>query len=158
MRIDKLMTGHITTCGPQDSLERAASLMWESDCGFLPVTGGDGGRWIDGVITDRDICMAALFQGKALHELRVEDAMAKKVQTCKASDTIEHAQRQMQNAQIRRLPVLGHDGALVGVISMADIVRESARQQFGQHHEIPAGGVMEALAKISTKAPQPTGT
>ena len=156
MRIDRLMTSRVTTCSPQDSLEHAASLMWNSDCGFLPVTRGDG--WIDGVITDRDICMAALFQGRSLHDLRVEDAMARKVLTCKAGDTVEHAQRQMQNAQVRRLPVLDNDGALVGVVSMADIVRESARLQYGQHQEIPTGSVTEALAKISTPAPEPRGS
>jgi CBS-domain-containing membrane protein len=155
MRIDKLMTRHVTTCRPEDSLERAASLLWDSDCGCLPVTGGIDGHWLEGIITDRDICMAALFQGRPLRELRVEDAMTRKVHTCRAGDEIEEAQRLMQNAQVRRLPVLDDQGALAGIVSMADIVRESARLQFAQHQEIPAGTVTYTLAKISTPAPEP---
>lgn len=153
MRVEKLMSRELTTCRPHDSLEHAASLMWNSDCGSLPVT-GDGGSELAGIITDRDICMAALFQGKALRELRVEDAMAKKVLTCRASDEIDAAQRQMQDEQIRRLPVLDNEGALIGIISMADIVREAARLQYGEHHEIASGEVMATLAKISTRAPE----
>lgn len=153
MRIDKLMTHHVATCGPQDSLEHAAGLLWESDCGCLPVTGG-GGRWLEGIITDRDICMAALFQGRALRDLRVEDAMTRKVHTCKPRDDIEEAQRLMQNAQVRRLPVLDDHGALVGIVSMADIARESARLQYAQHQEIPTGTVTYTLAKISTPTPE----
>jgi CBS domain-containing protein len=156
MRIDKIMSHQVTTCGPHDTLEQAASLMWNSDCGCLPVVRGDGSRHIEGVITDRDICMAALFQGKALHELRVADAMAKQVLTCRASDHVEDAQRLLQKEQIRRLPVVDNDGALAGIVSMADIARESARQQFGQHQQIPPSEVTATLARISTRAPEHT--
>ncbi len=149
MLIDRLMSHQVTTCRPQQSLEIAASLMWEGDCGCLPVTGEDG-RWLEGIITDRDICMAALFQGRPLRELRVENAMTKKVWTCKASDDLEAVQRLMQNMQIRRMPVLDEEGALAGIVSMADIVRESARLQYTQHHEISVGGIVETLAGICT--------
>lgn len=154
MRIEKIMSRHVTTCRRQDTLAHAASLMWDSDCGCLPVTSGDGARQIEGVITDRDICMAALFQGKALCDMRVEDAMAKKVLTCRASDHVEDAQRQMEAEQIRRLPVVDNEGGLMGIVSMADIARESVRLQYGQHPDISASDVMATLAKISTPAPE----
>jgi len=150
MRIEKIMSRHVVTCVPQDSLEHAASLMWNGDCGCLPVLAAGGGR-IAGVITDRDICMAALFQGRPLRDIRVEEAMAKKVLTCRASDEIEEAQRQMQNEQIRRLPVVGNDGELIGIVSMADIACESARSQYKQRQEIPASEVTATLAKISAR-------
>lgn len=152
MRVEKIMSHNVTTCAPHDSLEHAASLMWNSDCGCLPVTSSNGSGHIEGVITDRDICMAALFQGRALRDVRVAEAMAKNVLTCRASDEIEVAQRLMQNEQIRRLPVLGNEGELLGILSMADIARESARLQYSQKHEIPASEVMATLAKISTRA------
>jgi CBS domain-containing protein len=152
MRIEKIMSRHVTTCAPHDSLEHAASLMWNSDCGCLPVLSAAGR--LQGVITDRDICMAALFQGKALREVRVEDAMAKKVLTCRASDEVQEAQRQMENEQIRRLPVIGNQGELIGIVSMADIACESARSQHGQHHEIPGSEVASTLAKISARPVQ----
>jgi CBS domain-containing protein len=152
MRVEKIMSHNVTTCAPHDSLEHAASLMWNSDCGCLPVTSASGSGVVEGVITDRDICMAALFQGRALRDIRVAEAMAKTVLTCRASDEIEVAQRVMQTEQIRRLPVLGNEGELLGILSVADIARESARLQFGQKHEIPASEVTATLAKISTRA------
>jgi CBS domain-containing protein len=150
MRVEKIMSHQVTTCGPHDSLEHAASLMWNSDCGSLPVVAANGSHEVRGIITDRDICMAALFQGKPLRDLRVEDAMAKNVITCRASDKIGDAARIMEQEQIRRLPVLDNDGGLMGIISMADIVREAARSQYSQHHEIPSSDVMMTLARIST--------
>jgi CBS-domain-containing membrane protein len=151
MRVEKIMSRQVTTCAPHDSLEHAASLMWNDDCGCLPVVSA-GGPGVEGVITDRDICMAALFQGRALRDMRVEEAMAKTVLTCHASDELDVAQRLMQEEQIRRLPVLGNEGELIGILSVADIARESARQQYGQKHEIPASEVTATLAKISTRA------
>jgi CBS-domain-containing membrane protein len=152
MRVEKIMTHRVTTCAPQDSLEHAASLMWNGDCGCLPVVSANGSGRIEGVITDRDVCMAALFQGRPLRDIRVEEAMAKTVLTCRASDEVEVAQRTMQNEQIRRLPVLGNEGELLGIVSMADLARESARLQYSQKHEIPASEVTATLAKISTRA------
>jgi CBS domain-containing protein len=151
MRIEKLMSHHVTTCSPRDSLEHAASLMWNSDCGCIPVTAPGSDRVV-GIITDRDICMAALFRGNPLRDLRVEDAMARNVLTCRASDKVEDAQRQMENDQIRRLPVLGNDGELIGIVSMADIAREAASSQFKQHQEISASDVTATLARISTSS------
>lgn len=150
MRVEKIMSHQAVTCSPHNTLEQAANLMWNSDCGCLPVTTGDGERHVAGIITDRDICMAALFQGKALRELRVADAMAKNVSTCRAGDDIEEVEAKMQNEQIRRLPVVDEDGAVIGIVSMADLAREAARSQYSQHHEVPASAVMTTLAKIST--------
>ncbi len=152
MRVEKLMSQPANTCGPQDSLEQAASLMWSSDCGCLPVTSGDGVQHLEGIITDRDICMAALFQGRPLRDLKVADVMAKTVLTCRSGDDLEEVGRIMQSEQVRRLPVVDEDGAVIGVISMADLAREAARSQYGQRHEVPASAVMTTLAKISTPA------
>jgi CBS domain-containing protein len=151
MRVEKLMSEPVTTCDPQDSLERAASLMWSSDCGCLPVTSGNGARHLAGMISDRDICMAALFQGKALRDLRVADVMTRDVRTCRRHDDLEDAERTMQAEQVRRLPVVDQDGAVIGILSMADLARAAARSQFGQHHEVPASAVMTTLAKISAR-------
>lgn len=148
MRVEKIMSRHVATCTPRDSLQQAARLMWDGDCGCLPVI-APGGVLV-GMITDRDICMAALFQGKALRDITVEETMAKKVLTCRASDEVKDAQQLMENEQIRRLPVVGNQGELIGILSIADLVLESARTQFGQHHELPASGVTDTLARIST--------
>ncbi len=151
MNVEKIMSHQLTTCGPGDTLEQAASLMWDGDYGCLPVT-SDGNRRIEGIITDRDICMAALFKGKALREVRVADVMARTVLTCRATDDIDRVQRQMQDEQVRRVPVVDAEGSVIGIVSMADLVCESARSQYGERREVPASDVMVTLAKISTPA------
>ena len=148
MKVEKLMSRTVITCRPQDSLEYAANLLWQNDCGSLPVANINGAARVCGMITDRDICMSALFKGKALSELRVEDAMSKDLQTCQPNDALADVERKMQNARIRRLPVVDEAGALVGIISMADLAVESARLQHTGHQDLPVGGVTTTLAAI----------
>jgi CBS domain-containing protein len=76
MRVAQVMTPNVQACRPGDSLDYAARLMWRNDCGCVPVcAAGDGGGSI-GVITDRDICMCALFRGLPLLQLTVGEAIA----------------------------------------------------------------------------------
>jgi CBS domain-containing protein len=122
--------------------------MWDHDCGCLPVADGDGVTRVVGVITDRDICMCALFQSKPLQELRVSDAMAKQVQTCRPSDSLADAEKTMREARIRRLPVVDEEGALVGMISLADLAQEAARERAATSQEITETEVSDTLAAI----------
>jgi CBS domain-containing protein len=103
--------------------------MWDYDCGCIPVCAGAGVGQPIGVVTDRDICMCALFQGKPLRELRVSDAMAKQLLTCRPEDSLEKAEKAMQAAHIRRLPVVDDEGGLVGMLSLADLARAAARDR-----------------------------
>lgn len=148
MRVQELMTRQIKSCAPEDSLERAAQLMWESDCGALPVSAGDGANRIVGMITDRDITMSALFQHKTLGDLRVNEAMAKSVETCHASDSVTQAEKIMREARIRRLPVLDGTGALVGMISLADLAREAYRERMRDRKDITETEIGSTLAAI----------
>lgn len=107
-------------CSPLDSLNQAAQIMWELDCGALPVV-EDGDRVI-GMITDRDICMAAYTRGQPLGAMRVESAMSHVVHTCSPDDTLGHAARVMADRQVRRLPIT-ENGKLVGVLALADVAR-----------------------------------
>ena len=150
MRVDSLMSRKVTTCTPGDSLDHAAQMMWQEDCGCLPVA--DENRGLAGIITDRDICMCALFQGKPLHELRVEAAMARDVLHCRPEDSLAQAERKMTEARIRRLPVLAADGTLVGMLSLADLAREAARQQNSPRHSISGTEVCSTLAGICSPA------
>lgn len=146
MRVEKLMTKQVTTCGADDTLDRAARLMWDHDCGCLPVC--DGVNRVLSMITDRDICMSALFQGKPLRELRVSDAMAKKVRVCRAGDSLVDAERTMREAQIRRLPVVDEQGALAGMITLADLAREAEREQTAPTQEVTGDEIGVTLASI----------
>jgi CBS domain-containing protein len=153
MRVDDIMNRHVQTCRPDDSLEYAAQLMWDHDCGCVPVCSGNGVTRTIGVITDRDICMGALFQGKPLQELRVGDAMARQLLACRPEDSLREAEQAMRDARIRRLPVLDDQGALLGILSLADLAREAARQQTRAQREVTEVEVNDTLAAIC----QPNG-
>ncbi len=153
MRVQELMSTQVKACAPEDSLERAAQLMWENDCGALPVSAGDAAGRIAGMITDRDIAMSALFRHKALGELKVRDAMAKSVETCRTSDPVAQAEKIMREARIRRLPVLDGSGSLVGMISLADLAREAYRERMRERKDITETEVGNTLAAI-VKSPK----
>ena len=147
MRVDQLMTKQVKCCGPDDTLDHAAHLMWDNDCGCLPVCAVDDNRLI-GVVTDRDICMSALFQGKALRDLRVSNAMARVLKTCRPSDSLAAAEKSMSEARIRRLPVIGEGGSLVGMITLADLAQEAAREHAAGKSDVTESAVGETLAAI----------
>src|SRR5687767_12489389 len=86
MHVEKLMTTEVTTCSADDPLQRPAQLMWESDRGFLPVV--DSERRVIGVITDRDICMAAYTKGVPLGGASVSSAMSPDVYSCSPHATL----------------------------------------------------------------------
>ena len=85
MKVRELMTADARACSPTTTLAGAAATMWEADCGILPVV-EDGGR-IVGVITDRDVCIAAGTRARPASELLVADAMTTKVRTCSPDDS-----------------------------------------------------------------------
>ena len=99
MKIDEIMKRNVKVCRQGDNLNSAAQLMWDNDCGCVPVLASDGSGKIVGVITDRDICMAAYTQGKPLCEIAVESAMATKALTCKPSDDLVLAEAIMRETR-----------------------------------------------------------
>ena len=128
MHVRDVMTTRVRPCMPDDSLAHAAQLMWQNDCGCIPVctSVGDSSEHLLGMITDRDICMCALFEGKPLGELQVNQAMTTRLKCCEPHDTLERAEKLMSEGRIRRLPVVNAGRQLVGVISLADLTREAA--------------------------------
>lgn len=148
MRVDQIMTKQVSSCSPDNSLAEAAQLMWDHDCGCLPVCAGNGASRVAGVITDRDICMSALFKGKPLYELRVADAMSRQLHSCRPADSLADAEKWMRQARIRRLPVLDEQGSLIGLLSLADLAREAARQDTAPKQEITESEVGDTLASI----------
>jgi CBS domain-containing protein len=125
MRLKEVMNQPVVTCPEDSTLDHAARLMWEYDCGVVPVV-DDGGR-ITGVVTDRDICIAAYTQGRPLATIPVTTAMARAIVAGRADQTVEQGEALMREHQIRRLPVLDNDGTLIGIVSMNDLAREAAR-------------------------------
>jgi CBS domain-containing protein len=149
MRVGQVMTPRVQSCRPADSLDYAAQLMWRHDCGCVPVCADDGASRPIGVITDRDICMCALFKGRPLSQLTVREALSDQpLYVCQPEDSLAQAEELMRQARVRRLPVIESDGTLVGLISLADLAREAARQQDLTDKEITDTEVNETLAQI----------
>lgn len=124
MRIKELMSQPAVTCPQTATLDQAARLMWEYDCGVVPVV-NDEGR-LAGVVTDRDICMAAYTQGKPLSEIPVTTAMARQVVASHADDDVASAEALMRDNQIHRVPVLDGEARVEGVLSLNDLARAAA--------------------------------
>jgi len=76
MKAEKIMTREVASCRPDDTLNDAARIMWERDCGFVPVTAEDSGGRVVGIVTDRDLCMAAYTRGQRLADIRVGEVMS----------------------------------------------------------------------------------
>jgi CBS domain-containing protein len=125
MQIKEIMTSPVASCPASATTDDAARLMWEFDCGIVPVVDDDGR--LAGVITDRDICMAAYTQGVRLAAIPVTSAMARQVVAAHLEDTVESVESLMRASQIRRVPVLDRDNRLAGIVTMNDLARLAAR-------------------------------
>jgi CBS domain-containing protein len=123
-----IMTGGAECAGENETLEEAAKKMADLDVGALPICGEDDR--LKGVISDRDIVVKAVAQGKSLGETTVGSLGDGKPVTIGADDSVEEAIRTMAEHKIRRLPVIdGHD--LIGVVSQADIAKNVEDEQTG---------------------------
>jgi CBS domain-containing protein len=149
-RVEQLMSRSVATCRPDDRLDSAARIMWERDCGVVPVTVPEGGgERVVGMITDRDVCMAAYTQGRSLADVPVSTAMSHNVRTCQPADPIQSALRLMAAEQLHRLPVVDQAGHLVGLLSFADVAREEAQC----HKVVPAEELAKTVEAIATPRP-----
>jgi len=127
MIVRDLMSENVHCCSPSDSLTRAAEIMWNGDCGAIPVV--DEESHVVGIVTDRDVCMHALMSGQPLHDCRVADAMSADVCACGASDSVEAAQALMRRRRVRRLPVVDRDRHLIGILSINDLALHVGRDR-----------------------------
>lgn len=124
MTVADLMTTDVATCSTNDSLNRAAQIMWERRCGSVPVV--DQNHHVLGMVTDRDVCMAAYTQGRRLDDIAVTSVMSHPARICPATATPEEAESLMMAHGVHRLVVADAEGRLNGVISLDDIARNGA--------------------------------
>jgi CBS domain-containing protein len=149
--IEQLMSRNVRCCGADETLDEAARLMWDNDCGCVPVCSSNGTPRVIGMITDRDICMAALFGGKPLAELRVADAMSRSVHVCRPSDSPAAVERLMRERRVRRIPVADASGRLLGIVSLADLAR-AGRRSSADVTETDVGATLAAICEPSARA------
>jgi len=147
MKISQVMTDDVKSCRERDFLSRAARVMWDNDCGCLPVIDAEGK--IAGIITDRDITMAAYTQGLPLHAIRVESAMARTVVTCSSDDDLQTVEELMRQNQVRRVPILDQSGKLVGIVSLNDLALAAQQPRKEEIAGITNGEISQTLEAIS---------
>ncbi len=119
MKVKEIMTAEPRTCGPNTTLGAAASLMLDGDCGILPVV--ENGT-LAGIVTDRDMYIALATRDKLASEVKVGDVARHTVLTCEPEDDVHGALATMKQGRVRRLPVVGFGGTVLGIISMNDIL------------------------------------
>lgn len=150
MKVRDLMTTLVGTCRAFDGADSAARVMWEQDCGSVPVVDEDGA--VQGMVTDRDLCMAAYTQGRALRDIRVSSAMSEHLWWCRPDDDVDDAARLMREHQVRRLPVVGAGNRLVGIVSLSDLAREARVEGKARvrKRDVAYAGVGKTLGAISS--------
>jgi CBS domain-containing protein len=138
------MSSPARTCPTNSDLATVATLMWNCDCGVVPLVDPSGR--LAGVITDRDICIAAATRRLAPERLLATEVMTAPVHTCAPGDSVLDALATMKREQVRRLPVVDADGRLLGVLSLNDIVLAADRT-----HAPASAEIVAALAAIGSR-------
>lgn len=128
MKVSEIMTRDVRLLSPDQTIREAASLMADIDVGSLPV--GENDRLV-GMITDRDIVIRAVAQGKSA-DTKVAEVMSKEMLYCFDSDEIDDVARNMGKAQVRRLSVVNSDKRLVGIVSLGDLARNDDPATIGR--------------------------
>ena len=128
MKVRDIMTTDVRSCGPDTTDAEAAHLMWDGDCGILPIV--DDGELI-GVATDRDKYIALATRNKLASQLSVGEVTGSEVVTCGPDDDVQAALATMKQHHVRRLPVEGFGGTVAGIVSMNDILLAAGTKGIG---------------------------
>ena len=139
MQVSEVMTRGVACVDPHDSLVEAARKMKKIDIGIVPVCGQD--EKLVGMLTDRDIVVRALADGRDIHETKESDIMTPTVIFCTEDQPVEHAAHLMRENQIRRLAVLNRQKRLVGIVSLGDLAIDT--------DEHLAGNALEGISHPS---------
>ena len=142
MKVEHVMTKNVRSCHPETNLSYVAAKMWDYDFGAMPVV--DGEDRVMGMITDRDIAIAASTKGRLATEITVGEVMSGNVYACALDEEISSALKTMQREKVRRLPVIGKDGKLAGLLSINDVVLHAGEAR----GEIPYEDVMSTFKSV----------
>jgi CBS domain-containing protein len=155
VKIEDIMTREVHCCTQREALGVPARIMWEHDCGCVPVLDDDGSGRVVGMITDRDLCMAAYTKGRLLDRIGVEEVMSRRLVTCGPRDDVKEAEAAMQRAQVRRLPVVDAEGRLLGLVALADLAGAASGGPRSRKGTVTKKEVVDTLGAICRPAPGP---
>lgn len=128
-KIKDVMSRDFKWMAPDSPVSQVAQKMRDMDCGFMPLAENDK---MIGMITDRDITIRAVAEGKKPEEVQARDIMTPKTYYCYDDQDVEEVCNNMGEIQVRRLPVVNRDKRLVGIVSMGDLAQVASRPNVGQ--------------------------
>lgn len=146
MKVKDVMMGTPASCDMNANLGTAVEILWNRNCGILPVTDNDAK--VIGVVTDRDICIALGTRSRLAGELAVADVTSGKLFSCKPDDDIRAALVTMGKEKVRRLPVVDDAGKIRGILSMDDVVLHAQAEGHGHAPELSYENVALTLKKL----------
>ena len=131
MQVREIMSQNVTSCTPESTLEEAARLMEEHDCGAIPVV-EEGTEKLMGIVTDRDIVCRAVAQGRNPAETQVQECMSEAPATVLPDTDVEICCEIMEKEQVRRVPVVDLAGKCCGIVAQADIARRAPEHEVAE--------------------------
>jgi CBS domain-containing protein len=120
-KCSEVMTKNPSCCLPTDTVSKAAQWMKNEKVGSIPVVENEQTKKLIGIVTDRDLALQVIADGRDAKSTKVADVMTKDVVTCSVDDDIQDAVDAMADNQLRRIPVVDKDNKIVGIISQADV-------------------------------------
>ena len=138
-----VMTREPVCCEPADSIPRIAQLMKSEDVGAVPVVDSKTSRKLVGIVTDRDVVVKILADGKTVEKSTARDAMTNNPVTCREDDDVSKAVALMAERKVRRIPIVDGSGVLQGIIAQADIATRV-------HRDETTGELVEAISESGT--------
>jgi CBS domain-containing protein len=125
MKIHDIMTKNPSCITPDATVREAAQVMKREDVGVVPVVNAQGDKRLVGIVTDRDIALRCVAEGKD-GSCRVRDVMSSDdLMTCSFGDDVEDVMDAMRTEKVRRIPIVDERGSLVGIVSQADVLRKA---------------------------------
>lgn len=135
-RASEIMTENPETVTADSTLAEAAKRMRDLDVGIIPVVESQESRRLKGVLTDRDIAIRAVAEGKDATKTKVSDVMTTELETCNKNDSIRDVLNVMQREQVRRVPITDREGRLVGIIAQADVAVDYLQDQPNRKQDV----------------------
>jgi CBS domain-containing protein len=120
-KCEEVMTKNPICCLPNDMVAKAAQLMKRENIGSIPVIENQQTHKLAGIVTDRDLALKIVAEGRDAKSTKVETVMTRKVVTCRAEDDLQKALDAMSAHQLRRIPVVDNDNKILGIIAQADV-------------------------------------
>jgi CBS domain-containing protein len=122
MKVREVMSSNPVCCLPTDTAEKVAKTLREHDIGSIPVVVDQQTRRLIGMITDRDLCCAVVAGGLDPKRTAIEKFVTTNPVSCRDGENMEHCEQAMREHQVRRIPVVDGEGAVIGIVAQADLV------------------------------------